>query len=565
MNYLLKLVFVSFLLATIHSGFSQDILIPYRIGELYGLSNVKGKIVVEPKYDQIFWVQDHYFKTVIKQELNDTLKADGNRWYIRNESIELKGLLFEKNEILKDEPFRDFKIYPNKFIIGSYDGGFYNLTQAQYDIYKQEKFTSLFDLNGRLVENFRKLYTIDEVGQKKSKKTDSKYMLFGTEQFDGRNALFRYDIEKQKIHDWLLTDVKHIYIKKQDYDKDILLLEYYDIDGQKVEKILNYGIESPTLEKNEALKTEFQERNYEREYINYDDISVRVEEVEKVPPTTYTNERTSFKPYYEQEQGNLVYIESEETKTAVSLSSEDQLCLRNPSSKKVYGSVIYKRNNGFGIISEGQMNPPIYDSIYYYSSKFLVKKKIKDIYQYGLLNDDGSVLLAVEFDSIHSMKKLIIGENRKRQDTIVRVNNDKDLYSYSSKRDKNPYVKNYINEIIVWKNGVCGLFDGRIEKLILPIEYNWMAQNGLEFIGEKKSDFMVLKKDNRYDIIKSVYSRNSKSYSLEKLNTKALPYIPFSITENYYESEGLDLLGLYDENFKFRGYARKDGFLYFKD
>ena len=128
----MKFFLLLLLTAFTQRSFSQDILIPYRAGDKFGLCNQNGKIIVPPAYDRVAWLSNEYFITSKEVTLNDTLEATPYNYRIRNKKVIVKGLLYKNREIFKDEPFRDVEIIPNKCIIAKSEGRYTDYTKEQF-------------------------------------------------------------------------------------------------------------------------------------------------------------------------------------------------------------------------------------------------------------------------------------------------------------------------------------------------------------------------------------------------------------------------------------------------
>ena len=146
---------------------SQKILVPYRSGNQFGLSDEKGKIIITPQFDQVNWMQGGWFRTGKNIRLNDTVAITAGRNHIRNTQVKLSGLIYYNNIILKDEPFGDYEIVANKCIVAKYEGRGGDLTKEQLKKYgNQRKLYSLFNLRGENLypENFRRIQKVDTAG-----------------------------------------------------------------------------------------------------------------------------------------------------------------------------------------------------------------------------------------------------------------------------------------------------------------------------------------------------------------------------------------------------------------
>jgi hypothetical protein len=116
----------------------------------------------------------------------------------------------------------------------------------------------------------------------------------------------------------------------------------------------------------------------------------------------------------------------------------------------------------------------------------------------------------------------------------------------------------------VYKNGKAGMLS-TLTETIIPAEYDMIVDNGLHYSMPRKSEFVILKKNGLYGVTEIKFNRELKKH--ESVNTiqPVFNHIPAFYINDYYNIQGLRLYGLYDQDFKFLGYADKSGRKYYKD
>ncbi|MEI2750520.1 MAG: hypothetical protein V9E88_17405 [Ferruginibacter sp.] len=77
MKSILSLMFI---LVTLNSSAQNNLLIPFKKGNLYGLCNEQKKIIIEPTYDNIKWEGGQWFETSRQVTVTDSILL--RRWKV---------------------------------------------------------------------------------------------------------------------------------------------------------------------------------------------------------------------------------------------------------------------------------------------------------------------------------------------------------------------------------------------------------------------------------------------------------------------------------------------------
>ena len=116
-------------------AYTQQILIPYKKGKLFGISDEKANVVVQPKYNDISYLKDYYFQYTNTFTATDTFKKLNGELFVKSVEKINTGVFFKQKLIISNQPFKHFLVYKN-CIVGSQNP------------YHPEK-CALFNLNGQ--------------------------------------------------------------------------------------------------------------------------------------------------------------------------------------------------------------------------------------------------------------------------------------------------------------------------------------------------------------------------------------------------------------------------------
>ncbi|UUC44483.1 WG repeat-containing protein [Flavobacterium cerinum] len=562
------------LLFTIQA-FSQDVTVPYRIGNVFGISDYNGKLIRKKTYDKI-----NYNRKMPKG-------------YFTFSDKDQKGITFNGKTLVSGPDYGEFGVEKNKFIVAEirskHSEGelkFKNKTDFVNYQNRRDGGYALFNLKGENLypDNFKKLQPVDTTGVSSKDPKRSRYALLAATTFDKRYSLVVYDCDKQKISDWLLKDYYKVNLERDSYvpGKSISLkaakeqqdaataMQIYYRDGK-------FAIRPLTTEYSPNGK-EAREGRYDTEYGSGSRLGRGTEVTNEVPlPPAYGNVKQPMeadsdipkekvvKKYlnhaFEIKDGKLFLVERN---TAVKESQTTAFLMpptpagKNYSFESIkYGYDVvdtnekrinqknlirFKSGDQYGmLISQELIIPAQYDSIVplriYDSGRgnplyFIVatKDNMSQKLNFGLIDINGKPIIPIQYEEL-----------------------DPYVLKYSGDRELTDYNKNWRFK----KNGKYGVMKP-LGEIVLPAEYDEIEMNKKDF-WYHQDDFLSLKKEGLYGLI------IDKNFKEQNIIPPVFPYKVGFFDRNYQKQDGLYLFGLLDSEGKFMCYARKDGFLYQKE
>ena len=574
MKYLLTFL----LFAAARQSTAQQLQIPYRKGNLWGLSNADKKIIVTPAYDNIYWMQGGWFETTRKVQLKDTLETAPRRLFIRNTNVKLSGLIHNGQVILSNEPFEDFEIVAGKCIVTKCDRRGEDLTKEQFKKYgDKRRFYSLFNLQGKNLhpENFKRIQKIDTTGVSSKDKKSGRYILFLGTSFTDDRSLFVFDADKQEISEWLIKDAIKLEADRfgSDQQKQKILLNVTDKNYNKTTLQIDYSSGKFLLSTVTPAKINTGKYGAGTGE-SYGSSEPRVVEVgpdsrydvavpdapDKVLPST----KPAFNDYHQLIKDTLFYITGTNERNRLSLPATTKILLREPRGMNQYDPVMAKLNGQFYIITTNALSTAAYDSLIYFGQYFIAWQKINGKSRAGVIKADGSSFVEMQYDSIYAGIPFFDFEDKSpggksNYQPVLKEADSK--YNYEK---RNPYVRAFSDRLTVFVNGKCGVISVKGDTII-PIAYQMIAQNNLGHSRPKEDEFILLKQNDRYGITKLQYNREKKTNEMGFTITPKYNYIPGYYYPNYFGIKNYILAGLYDEHFVFKGFADVYGKEYFED
>jgi hypothetical protein len=560
---------------------AQKILVPYRSGKLFGISDEAGKIVTAPQYDQVKWLGDNWFETSRKTIQKDTLEYDAGKFYYRDTKIKLTGLINNGTIILKDEPFGDYEIVAKKCIVGAFKGGSEGFTKEQSKKYgKERRFISLFNLQGKNLypENFRRIQKIDTTGISKKDKKTGRYILFVAVDLKDRYSMFVFDADEQKITDWLVKDAFKLQADRHQggQDQKKIIFKIADKNSSQSTQMVDYSSGSflikpiPSANKPSAgsyvtgngYNGDGSGEERVREVMISDDYSSTV--AVPVPERNATLAKPAFNAYHQLIKDSLFFISGHKDRTPVALAAGTKIILTEPRGMNQYDPVIARCNDKFYIIKSNSPGATAYDSLIYFGKYFLAWQTINGQTKAGVINTDDSIVVPMEYDSLYADIKFF---NLKDMNPAGKSNYKIVLSEADSKYDQSkayPYKRSFSNYLTVFKNGKCGVMTIKGETII-PAEYEMIAKNNLQHSRPRQDEFIILKQNNKYGIAILQYSSEKKRTDLYFTLAPVFDHIPGFFYPGYYGVKNYKLFGLYNEQYEFMGYASPKGKLFYKD
>lgn len=545
MNKLLVLIFLFFL----KTSFAQEIRIPFRIGDKFGLSDQSGKLIVPAKFDAINPIGYNFFET--KNIKIDSVKNRQGEKILGK--VISKGVIHRDIEIIKNKLHLEFRmVFSGEFIVGSTRSR--NLKSTMLYNLKGEKL--LPTSGGNIFFN-----DYDHVGD--LGKSNENLILISIIKV-GKTSIGVYDRKKEKITKWLLEGVSDLKRHKNLEGKSLAFITYYDPLPKEEYRYIAYNNVTNDFEIIPLSKRD--ETQYVRTFsINeYEGIMEAPEE--EIIDEVVASSKTIYKRYMFSTKNDSTVIYR--NKILSHLSGVKYLNLQS----KQPNPIIYQLNDKVGIISSEISGVKAqYDSLTYmtkYSSfdhdgsQFLyiagnakgVFKKLK----FGIIDQFGNEIIPMDFDTIHNFIPRLTFQSRndsEGNDMIYAVSNEDQKHRHLTQKKIN-----MINEFVFGiKNDQVFLINV-IDKKISPLLYDTIYWNKFLAPPPMKSTkkIFIIEKDNKYGLLDSV------NPSQDWINNEMVfPFIPAYSISNYGGEKGFNLFKLVDKD-GFSCYARANGFLYFR-
>lgn len=501
---------------------AQDLLIPYKKAGKFGLIDQNSKIKIEPKYDQLNWLTGKYFISTVKE---------GN--------TVLHGLIHKDKEIIKPQSSLIYRVLPDMMILGVLKDGAELDSPLRYVLY---------DSNGKKVESaeFKKLELMGTAGIGKNSGTKRpKYALLFSEDFRNRPGIFVFDGDTGKIKEWYFKEVTDFKLLRKNKVGDTYYFSYKDSENKEQKKILKITKENFSFE-------DFSDEVPEPEIIGTDKNTV-IQSKE-----TARNQKHGKRSLYKEEDGKVLYRKDSSEFRRLELSKDILPIFKYTKIKNQAGDLIFKSNNKFGWIRDGEPTKAIYDSITYFGNDYYqacLKKENK--FKCGTFSLNLQPVLPIEYDSI-------LGVMNRFGFEPIKGSSDFELKmkpgSGNLEPDEISYVQPVFRNIVGYRDGKAFLMSPAGDQMFSS-GFDEVGRNGLNLPGEIETDFIVLKKDGLYGLILTEYDRDSDSNIQQTIEPVFNAYPAFYI-KNYYEQPGYILFGLYDENGHFSAYASDFGVVY---
>ena len=558
--------FLLFLFPVVKSKAQNNILIPFRKGNLYGLCNEQKKIIIEPTYDNIKWEGGQWFETSRQVAVTDSILYGDGKYHKLTEKITLTGLIHRDKIILKDLPYNGYEIVAGKCIIGKTENRLLNRGyESNSRGRRKDKVYSLFSLKGKNVylENFSRLEKGDTTGTSSKNKNEARFILFAAEHIDNRKSIFVFDADKQVISEWLVKNAVNIKLEEISRERKNVLFEFTDSAYQEKTAQIDY---------NKGKFVLYAVKNKEKPIKKYGSGNMGTVSEETLvtdAPMAIPMDRDMqtvkydpppFKPYTSLKKDSLFYHPEENKKVLMPIDSTMKLIFQEDKQKIFYRPVVYKKEGKFGMIFKGEVMKPDFDSLVYFGNRFIAYKLNGNKISCGILDENGIVAIPFIYDSIKADIPLLDVDFSKDNDHrfIIKEANERNRYIKS-----NPYVRQASELTTVYKDGLAGITDSKGE-IIIPMAYTLIARNNLNFMRPNISEYIILNRNNLYGYTKIDYNSKLKKYEAPNIATPVFPYIPCYYYQHYYSVKEFKLFGLYDEHFKLKGYASENGTTYFE-
>lgn len=540
-------------LTTLDSYAQEKILVPYRVGNLFGLSDVSGKLVLSPHYTSISPIGKNVFEFAslsnIKSGLNQEPKI-------------LKGVLLGNKEIITQSEHNHFTYLDEGIIVGtesaytSNNSNFYNL--------KGER------LLKENVRGFRMVVSPVAKAHKGSIAILAKLQ-------DGKVSILIYDARKQIMLAPLLDHVSNFNMERNYSNQEsVMICTYTDKKGNYAHDVIYYDAKSgehkrkPYINEQSALIPETDEVGSidggGEEFVPT--VDGDNSSIEQMPSADKLKENTipaNFRPVNEK---TFLYGDN-----MVELAVGERVFFAEPYTHQSQKEpLIFLKDKKYGLyFSEFKRSNEIYDSLIYLRNQYIdfdnpiasmymagIKDASTGKWSFGLLNERGIQIVPIMFEYIgfdfdelgyESNDEGKGGEFTFKKQTIYKV-------------DQNLCLKTYHQGIfVVRKDGKFGLINKQ-NIILLQIEYDQIWKNEINFM-------------EKYSLNHKLYGyRKGNSYGAFDLDRKmgiakntglVFPKLAVSVYEDYMEQKGLDIYNLADPSDINFCNASNKGVIYYKE
>jgi len=532
------------------------VLVPYRVGNVYGLSNEKGKMVISPKYAHIEPIGVGVFKFV---SANASKNSTGSKQQLNGKT----GVIMGTKELISNSSHNHFTYIEQGIIVGSensyssQNSNFYNLSGEK--------------LLAENVPNFKLIVSPN------AKPRDCKIAILA-KHHDYGVSIYIFDAKKQKLLAPLLDHVTNFKIEEQSGSDHSFICSYVDKNNAYAKDVIYYDAASgehlrmPYTVDHQSENAQYKEEVYltaDPDGVEVDgddggmDMSIPMHEAEP----GYSDNNGKLPGYFERINDQTIHFDGKELRIA----ANEKVYFANPYQ---YGyqtiPMIFYNGNQYGLLlTDNTRAEELYDTLIYLHNQyqdydnpavfnFLAGKK--DVYgkwRYGILQENGKPLIPLQYDQIEISFKELEYEQDDDNKLGKFLLKDQSLYSV----DANLCLKNYLNGMfIVKKNGKYGLLNAKNE-IVLPIEQDQIWKNNINFITTYPigDNLYCYQKDNKY----AAFIINSGK-GLYKNTGAIFPKIPLFIYENYMNQSGLDIYSLADESSLRFCLASNKGIIYYK-
>jgi hypothetical protein len=550
-------------------GFAQkDILVPYRLGEKFGISDLKGKILLKPQFDLIEPIGGGYFKYSNHKIFMDSATDYYGKTKVRERVESVRGLLKGNNVIIRNSEHRHFTYVENALLIGSQES--YVSTNSNF-----------YTLNGKrlLNENVERFRILANHAYEYSHNEDAPFITLYVEHYDRKTSLLIFDVVNQKLIEPLLNRVSELTLDRDESTESYLVCSYYDDNFQHYKDRIYY---------NDSLKRHVKEPYTSRRTPAYDCYyGGNVEEGEAEVPFdapegmitggygTGTGSVSEGAIEYVLPDAPAVPVRKKTFsfqkvndtvvkygEASITLPQGQKILFGDKYSSSQRQPLIYTDGSKYGLLFSDSVRSELeYDTLRYikHNSRYLYltgKKTLENNkWKMGVLNESGEVFIPLMYEQVIPG---ILELEYSREDSP-----DKSAFylkqTNSYNKDKNQPLSMYGASFTVSQNGKMGLVDFS-NKTLLPIEYDSLWKNGLSFLTTLRADddFYVYKKDGKYGLFNLNYKNEIR------FETQAVfPMIPVCRYRNYAGIKDFDLIQLATEQSLYFCYAGSDGTIYY--
>ena len=569
-----KFIFALSILLTVTCVAQEEILVPFRNADKFGLSNLKGKVRLKPNFDYVEPIGHGFFKYSNYEMVPDTVNYYDGRVVIEEKKVTKSGVIKGREVLILETEHRYFSVVPGAMLVGSWESYI-------------SKNSNFYSLDGRklLNENVEKFRMMGP-DYASGRISESDFLTIVAEHYNETVNILVFDVKNQVMIEPVLDHVKDFQLDRNASFDNNMVCTYTDEDYNYYhsriyyDPQLGYYVRAPYSQRSRDYEYPADDMGYYGSGDEIVEMEVEYEPAMEAPEMPETNRSERFNstpvppPPPPKIQHDFIQVSQNEVRygnDTIRAEIDEVFQFTDRYTSRQRNPLILQEGEKMRLVfSDTERDATSYDSLRYIKNQYGIFKSSHNFFYlagnknestgqwyFGLLDQKGEILIPLIYQYL-TPNLLInyIAENEKR-------NNDhfgfRQPYTYSD--DKNQLLTLYQEGIFTAKIGdKCGVIDAS-NKTILPFEYDNLWENDLSFLKTFKvdDDFYVYQKGHRY----GVFRLNSKKE--KTLDTGAIfPEIPVYVYRNYAGIEGFDLYNLGRAKDLFFCLAGGNGEVYFR-
>ncbi len=508
----------------------SNVLIPYRDGNLFGLANKEGKVLLKPAYHKLQIMGGGYFKY-----WKQVKAATGNE----EEEFEI-GVLAGTKPIIQEEGLTHFVYLAQGIIIGT--ANLYNSNNCKF-----------YDVTGKpfFKENFKTCRVVNPSSQEKG---ELHALALLVEKYDESISILIFDPNTKDFTTPLLENVRGFSLQAALVPRYISVINYMDADNRLQKDMFYYNY---ATQKHVRAPFQSQEALYKL---------YQSPEVSPKPKTIAKKEmaatETLSPPYFRFESKTHVKRGEYEITLAANESIVPISIYSNQAQEQL---PILKQGKQYALLlPDLGKSKELYDSLVYVKQLFnskdnknqwcylAAKRSEQGVLQWGILNEKGDASVPLMYDSIGF--KLAESSYFEGQGNY-QIKYPGSYVTYA------PYIENsLLGLFLVKKNGKYGLVN-LVNEEIVAVNASKIWRNNIsipEILGLEER-FYVYQQANSYGVfqlsLEGVVSRKTGPVFID---------IPVAFYPNYMEIPGLDIYFVIKNQELFFGLVSDEGKRYYR-
>ena len=570
-----NLIAVLLLLIVTTCAAQQNILVPYRVADKFGLSDLKGNIKVEPQYDMMEPIGVGYYKCSNNQIGFDTSYRSGGRMTVEEKMIRITGVYAGTKLIINNSRHRHFTFAEQGLLIGSEESyisrnsNFYNL--------KGERLLS------KNVEKFKFIggSTMEIMQQKQSP-----IISILAEHYDGSVSLLLFDSKSQKMLKPQLDRVTNFDMDRDAGNESFFVCSYMDSNYTYEKSKVYFDIEkqhyvvAPYTDESynsnsfdgESTGEYLGESTYGGDYGVVEEYLEPMNDIQsegvEVPPMPQIP-AAKPKPIYP-------FIKINDTTIAygndtIRAGEGQKFSFYDRYSKSQMQSIIVSKDKKYSLLFPDSLSTSLlYDSLRYIKNQYGIftfshsllylaglKNENSGEWKFGIIDQSGKEVIPIRYEYLSpNLPESSHERDEKTQKGHFKFRQPDD---YSGDKDFLLTLKS-TGLFVASKNGKQGVINLKNEEF-MPFEYDMIWENGLSFLTTYKvdDDFCVYQKGERYGVFKIDHNQ------IKILDTGLIfPKIPVYVYRDYMGIKGMDIYNLADNDILYFCLQSSNGVLYYK-